>query len=325
MSYLKGLFDCCWVQLLLVLAVAGLLACSSTEQQAIVKKEVVKTSLAEFYEGQEFEKQRELENAENSYLNSISISPRPAAYYRLAEVQRAMGKIAEAKYSVDQAIELVPDYRQARLLKTVLNTEYPNIAPNKPEIPEAPSKTPDDEKVASAKQQQPQAAESLPSTEEVSLDPAGQQLFQEANKMAQAQNWQEAVAQYEKLLQKYPSAPQVHYKYGYALFHLQRYEEAEQEFRRVIQLVENHAEAYNDLGVSLQAQGQISEAENAYQNAISIGQHPDAYYNLAVIKEKKGDYKSAIALYQEYLTFDPSSEYADYAEERIKTLRRYAY
>jgi len=343
MNFIKYSKIYTYLNLPVILSGVLLISCGTTDESP-VKKEIVKSSLSEYYEGRAFEQQRQLKYAESSYWESIEISPRPAAFYRLAEVQRAMGQIAEAKYSVNKALELVPDYNQARLLKTVLDNEYPNIDPKKPEIAQLSPQTPDIA-VNPTQQQQAQEVEQEPSEDvtlelqeqraqqreapqrppQITLQPSDQALFEEANKLAQTQNWQAAASRYQNLIEKYPSAPQVHYKYGYALFHLERYQEAEQEFRRVLQIAENHAEAYNDLGVTLEIQGQITEAEQAYQRAIQIGQHPDAYYNLAVLNEKKGDYKMAINLYQEYLRFDSTSQYATQAMERIEKLRRYAF
>ena len=63
----------------------------------------------------------------------------------------------------------------------------------------------------------------------------------------------------------------------------------------------------------------------AYERAIAVGNHPDSLYNLALLREKMGDYRDSIDLYERYIRYDSVSAYANFARERITKLRRNAF
>src|SRR5690606_32260462 len=112
--------------------------------------------------------------------------------------------------------------------------------------------------------------------------------------MSQNGEWQVSADMLKDILAQYPNSPDVLYQYGYALFNLNRVAEASESFEKSIELDSTNPSAFNDLGVSYERLGRPSDAMSAYEKAIMLGRHIDAYYNLALLKEKLGEYQAAI-------------------------------
>ncbi|MGI6454110.1 MAG: tetratricopeptide repeat protein [bacterium] len=295
----------------------------------------MKDALESYYQGENAERNRELEQARDLYTQSIETSPRPRAYYRLAEVQRALGDIPSARSSAQAALQLAPTYAQARRLLEVLESESPQASPG------VLQPTPEDEVDGFAIVQDPTRPiqSSVPATDIITtqpdvsatgssappLPPEAESLLSEARQAATDGDWERSRALSDRVLSEYGEHPQVYHTRGYALVQLGRLAEAEQDFRQAINLDSDFADAYNDLGVTLEKIGRSGEAVQAYERAIAVGNHPDSLYNLALLREKMGDYRDSIDLYERYIRYDSVSAYANFARERITKLRRNAF
>lgn len=321
---------------------AGLIFSSGcATQEGPSQAGIVDQALNTYYQGEKLERDRQLEQARDAYQKSIEISPRPRAYFRLATIQYHLVQTEEAKASAQAALRLTPTYQQPQLLLQKIEAEQGGTAPapseqdiseaidqetgltdTQPSSPDQPTPaTPEPSVAAPAApiSSQPAATPVTP------LDTDSEALFSEAKQAAAAGDWARSLSLNERVLEKNPDHPTVLYSYGYALFQAGRLEEALAAFNKVIEANPQFADAYNDLGVTLEASGRSGEAMAAYQKAIDVGNHGDAHFNLALLKEKTGDYKGAIGLYEDYLKFDSVSAYAQYARERINKLRRNAF
>lgn len=319
-------------------------ACQTPDKDEIFKQEV-KQALEPFYEGEKLLAQKKFDEAKEKYQASIQISPRPKAYYRLAEIAIVQKNLDEAQKNVDEALKLSPDYPQAKKLKNQLDVRQ-QIVESNPQEKQSTFNVPDQPETAPSMQNTPSESTAAPSTEtkpeqpvaqksietqptaaaaQAPLDDQGKAQLEQAKKLGSIKNWTDANDIYEKLIADYKDNPVVFYNYGYALYEQKKFDQAVGMFEKAISIKPDFADAYNDMGVTLENLGKITEAENAYEKAISSGNHGDAYFNLALLKEKQGQYTKAIDNYNAYLKFDPNSTFSAFAKDRIEKLQRKAY
>lgn len=156
-------------------------------------------------------------------------------------------------------------------------------------------------------------------------------LIQRGNRLARAERYDEAIAEYKAALDKagkpiftiylnlgaiyiqkqdYKSAVEsyrkaeslrtdsrVSFYIAEVLFSMGEYREAEAEYRKAIELTPGgvNAPAHHFLGLSLYGQQRIEEAISEYRIAItqSNGNYAEARYNLGIAMMARGDYKAA--------------------------------
>ena len=292
-------------------------ACQGPQKPTL--KEEVTAALESYYRGVDFERKRDYENAQAEYAASIEISPRPRAYFRLGSVLMNLGRNDEALEALDNALQLSPGYTAAQQLKTQIQAQAGltsgTLSDSDNTVPDADSAT---RMIVPSTQ--------ITTTEETPEAPSELELsIEEARKAGAAQDWLQVISLCEQILEQSPNHPESLYRLGFAQFQLRRYEDAANTFQSLTEIDPQNADAYNDLGVAYENLSRSADAAVAYQKAIDISQHADAYYNLANLKEKMGDYKTAISLYENYLKYDTTSAFADHARTRIKKLRRVEY
>jgi len=332
------------VLIISIIFVAGISLSGCKGPQGPSFDDQVKDALAHYYKGDKLERNGDLKGAREEYEASIAISPRPMAYYSLAQVLAAQEQYDEAEKCLDAAIRLSPGFKSAIQRKmqievmrrsvsgeTLKTVQTPPVAaePVKKPAPPQTIETPKTEAAspAPAKTAPPEKASTpLKKIEpEPVLGAENQTIYNQAKEAIAAGNWPQTVELCQRILEKEPNQPIVLYNLGFAYIHLKQYEEAEKAFRRVTELDPSFADAFNDLGVVLEYLGRSGEASQAYENAIQAGNRGDAYFNLAHIKEKSGEYKEAIALFEKYLQYEGQGAYAEHARQRIEKLRRQAY
>jgi len=303
-------------------------------------KEKVNQALEHYYRGEKLERKRDLEGAKAEYLASIEISPRPRGYFRLASVLNSLGNKEEADKYLTEALKLSPGFTLAsqaqkqlrggptasttslsHAVQPQINEATPVILPNTGSVP-AVEKPVEKPAAVAGSASAPAAATTKPVTP---LDAAAQDMLNQSKQAGDSGDWAKSAQLGEEILKRFPDHPETLYRYGYALFHLNRMADAEKAFRHAVESDPTLAAAYNDLGVTLENLMRTSEAALAYENAIRVGNYSDSYFNLALLKEKEGDYKSAITNYQKYLQQDTKSAYADYARERVQKLQKITY
>lgn len=311
---------------------AWFMSCQTQEMNAF--KQEIHDSLEYYYDGESLERQRDFTGAAEAYKKSIEISPRPRAYYRLAMVTMADGDYESGKAYLEKAVNLSPSFAEAKqrieMLKERKGSE--SIDPNSPWGPRAgEAATPEDSKPELNKPAQsqvkpesselsdPSAIESLAQPDELSV------LEQSAIQSFQNKNWQQALPLYIKLTEMDPRNALYFYRLGYAQQQIGLSNEAVTSFEKTVELNPSFAAAWNDLGITYETLGNSSEALGAYQNAITKGPENGAYYNLAVLMEKQGEYKEAISLYEKFIAAEGAGDFKDRAQAQMEKLRRYAY
>ena len=329
----------------LIMGCAGILAvsaCKSTHGPAF--NDQVKKSLAPYYEGEELSKKKDYAGAKEKFEASLKISPRPKAYYRLAQIAVIQNDINGANQYLDESLRLSPNFTDAVRLKeqiasvkgvsgdrsnpgveSVSQGEIVSATPEAHVLKTVPTQT-----APAAVKMEPKVAASIESVSapvaaavpDPELNENCKTLMEQAKKADSEAKWKDAADLYGKIIKESPKHSVAHYNYGYSLYQMGELESAVNAYKKAVEINPGLAEAYNDLGVALENLGRSAEAERTYEKAIALGYKGDASFNLALLKEKQGDYKTSITLYEKYLQYDSNSAYASYARERITNLQR---
>ncbi|MBN2329216.1 MAG: tetratricopeptide repeat protein [Candidatus Omnitrophica bacterium] len=349
----------------IILSIVVLTSCQGPQKPTW--KEQVSEALDYYYQGEEELKKGNLDAAEQFYLTSLEISPRPAAYIRTALIKNQRGDSDGAMADLDRALKMSPGYRRAQVLREQLllrqgeslgessistrsdsaESQPPLISEESPageELIEAlqidESET-EESKPPVEDATQKLSEEALPVEEEKPIEkpaistappeiqspgqPSLQPLVDQVRDAIGRKDWALVQSLSKKIVDLDSQNVWAFYQYGYACFQLQQLEEAKTAFEKTIELNPQNSDAYNDLGVTLERLNQSGAAAKAYQKAVDLGGNSDALFNLALLKEKRGEYKDSVELYEKYLEVDAGSLFADYARQRIEKLRRLAY
>lgn len=319
--------------LCIALASAALMQCSTMDEAALFK-EKVNESLSHYYRGLELRVKKDFAGAEAEMMQSLEISPRPRTYLALAELALVQEKPDEAEGYIDRALRLSPNLSLGKELKQQIqvrkNAGAAATQTSNMNADDLPSRTlPLQQSNSSITQTQPvqetvmkpQPIEPAPIIQPETTPPE----LQNAKNAANRSDWGEASRLATQIIAGHPENSEAFYLLGYIHFQQKNYEEAEQVFRQTIRLEPNHANALNDLGITLEYVGRSAEAIEYYERSVNTGTNPDAFFNLALLEEKRGQYAKAISLYERYLQRDQTSAFSDFAKERIGKLRRVEY
>lgn len=101
------------------------------------------------------------------------------------------------------------------------------------------------------------------------------------------------------------------------------FEAAIDNYNKVIQRNPNSADAYLGLGMAYKELGQYDEAYKATSKAIQLKpSYYQAYYNLGLILEMQGKKQEAIQAYEKFLDEVPGAEKFSDAKMRISKLKK---
>ncbi|MCF7796659.1 MAG: tetratricopeptide repeat protein [Lentisphaeria bacterium] len=101
-----------------------------------------------------------------------------------------------------------------------------------------------------------------------------------------AQNYDDAIANWESVLEKYPDLKSLHYNIGNARYQKQAFEKAREHYEQALSSpdVAERADAYYNLGNAYLAENQYKEATEMYKNALKLRpDDPDAKANLEML------------------------------------------
>lgn len=136
--------------------------------------------------------------------------------------------------------------------------------------------------------------------------------------------YQYAVAEYQEALRFDPLSAETHNGLGISYDKMGRHEEAIREFQEALRLKPGYKEAHNDLGVAYAKQGLADQAVREFQEALRIDQDfADALKNLGFVylTVLKDEGKAAFYL-TESLKRDPEQEGAAALREKLKELEK---
>ncbi|MGQ9865664.1 MAG: O-linked N-acetylglucosamine transferase, SPINDLY family protein [Pseudanabaenaceae cyanobacterium] len=140
----------------------------------------------------------------------------------------------------------------------------------------------------------------------VAAQPTAENWWQLGNVYADLARWPEAIAAYDRGLLLHPTAPQWHFKRGYALAANHQVPEAIAAYERAIALDPNFAKPKINLAILWADTERQAEAAQLLQEAIALEPNwPQPYVNLAVLWIRYGRWAEAEALLQKALQLNP--------------------
>jgi protein O-mannosyl-transferase len=128
-----------------------------------------------------------------------------------------------------------------------------------------------------------------------------------ASALAQLGQLDAAVAQYRQALQVEPDFIMARNNLGAALEQLGQTDEAIAQYRQALEFHPNDLIVLNNLGLALAKKGQLDEAVASYRQAIEINPgYADIYGNLGVALSRKGEIRQAMDCWQQCLSLKPN-------------------
>ena len=110
---------------------------------------------------------------------------------------------------------------------------------------------------------------------------------------------------YERLTASYPRDERAHFLLGNAYFGQQQYDKAVAEYQKSVELAPDYAPAYNLLGYAQRAKERYGESESAFKKYIElIPNDPNPYDSYAELLMKMGRFDESIAMYRKALETD---------------------
>jgi tetratricopeptide (TPR) repeat protein len=144
-------------------------------------------------------------------------------------------------------------------------------------------------------------------------------LFQQAVEHEQAGRLEQAGEAYRRWLHQFGPDAQVCFNLGNVLCASGRHEAAIERFRQAVELNAAYIEAWNNLGTALIQSNQREAAIAAFAAALAHDPcYGDALYNMADTLEELGRTQEAQRYWRTYLTCDSTSDWADYARQRLR-------
>ncbi|HYM71089.1 MAG TPA: tetratricopeptide repeat protein [bacterium] len=109
------------------------------------------------------------------------------------------------------------------------------------------------------------------------------------------EDWDGAVAAFQKAVAAAPSSALAHSKLGVAYVHKRQWDDAQASFSKAIQLDPRYAPAHSNLGNVYRERGRLDEAVACYQKAVAMD--PDywiAHQNLGIVYKQQGRVGEAV-------------------------------
>lgn len=121
----------------------------------------------------------------------------------------------------------------------------------------------------------------------------------------------DAIALYQKALEIEPASADVHYNLGTTLLRKGRLDEAVAQFQEALEINPSFTKAFNNLGWDLQQMGRVDEAIDQFQSALEIDPNfASAHNNLGHAYLQKGQIDDAIVEFQEVVRLNPGDSAA---------------
>jgi tetratricopeptide (TPR) repeat protein len=132
-----------------------------------------------------------------------------------------------------------------------------------------------------------------------------------AHLLAELKRYDEAAAEYEKLLALRPNYAEGHYQCGACLYQLGRYEEALLHFGKSVDLDQTHADAYLVKGICLLQLKRPEEALEAFGKCLERSPNSEgALLGKGVALQLSWEFDEAVEVYEEVLRRNPNCEEA---------------
>lgn len=144
----------------------------------------------------------------------------------------------------------------------------------------------------------------------IEVDPKSPQAWFSLGNLYQTQGrFPEAIEAYQQVLALQPNAVAVYNNLGYTWQQHGKWEEAIACYQKALDIQPKCTEADVNLGNALYAQGHLSPEQQSHYAALN--------YNLGVMRQKSGDWKTAVLYYQQAIVMNPDLLEAHENLERV--------
>ena len=134
---------------------------------------------------------------------------------------------------------------------------------------------------------------------------------------------QAAESEYKGAVAVNPKKPQAYFRLGYLYLGQKRVEDAIVQFRQYVKCAPDDPNSHDSLGEALVEKGAYDEALREYGKALAMDPRFFAsLFGTARCYEGKGMRAEAVALYRQFLSFDPGGENAETAQRQVEELQQ---
>jgi tetratricopeptide (TPR) repeat protein len=131
--------------------------------------------------------------------------------------------------------------------------------------------------------------------------------FNQGNKFIEKQQYDHAIAAYDKAIQLNPNVYQAWYNRGLCLAELHQFKEAITSYQKAIKIKPDFYQAWNSLGNSFYHSQQYTEAITAYDHALQLEPNlADTWYNRACCRALQGYVDLAIDSLKQAIEINPN-------------------
>jgi tetratricopeptide (TPR) repeat protein len=136
--------------------------------------------------------------------------------------------------------------------------------------------------------------------------------------------WDEAVAQFQNVLEIYPNFADAHCNLGSALFQRGQPDEGVAQFQKALEINPYLAEAHSNLGSVFLGKGQLDDAVAQFKEVLKITPNSfSTHYSLGDALFRKGQLEEAISQFQEALRLKPDFRSAEDGLAKVQALVRH--
>jgi len=136
-------------------------------------------------------------------------------------------------------------------------------------------------------------------------DPSPEQLQSIINIYTQGR-LKQALSESNKMLKKFPNSVVLYNIVGASNVGLMQFDAAVESYKKALKIKPDYAEAYYNMGIALDNKGDPEASIHSYKQAIKINPgYADAYNNMGVAMNYKGDPDAAIDSYKKAININP--------------------
>jgi len=234
------------------------------------------------------------------------------AHYHLGNDYMSQGQLEEAAAHFQKAIEIVPEYVEARHNLAVVLASQGQVAAAIDQYEQVLQLSPGHDQALNnlgtllAKEGlTDKAAEHF--RQAIQLRPDDSQAYYNlANVLVASGRLDAAVKLYQQVIQMKPDDAEAHNNLGAVLARQGHLDEAIGHYRRALELKPNYAEVYCNLGDALALRGQLDQAAEQYRRVLALKpDYAEAHNNLGNILAALGQVDEAIGHYRRALNINP--------------------
>ena len=138
---------------------------------------------------------------------------------------------------------------------------------------------------------------------------AAQEHFEKGNELAQAQQFEQAIVEFEAALDEDPKFVSARINLGVAYYQLGRLDEAIVQYQKAIELEPEDADIHSNLAAAYVQMSQLDEALQEYLIAVELNPElAEAHFGLGVVYSQNGKIDEAIQAIERFQDLDTGAD-----------------